>query len=164
MKQKKGQTPEEKERDAFRKRLDALMKGVREHLFSPDTKLLQTLSMPGVVQRHSFACRWDAATAYYKPRRDELAAVPICEEHPADVSKMTSEASTSALDEQVGGDHYRKMAIQPIEYIVKNRLGFIEGNIVKYATRHRDKNGAEDVKKIIHYARMLLEMAYGEKG
>ena len=96
--------------------------------------------------------------------RDALAAVPICEEHPADVSKMTSEASTSALDEQVGGDHYRKMAIQPIENIVKNRLGFIEGNIVKYATRHRDKNGAEDVKKIIHYARMLLEMAYGEKG
>ena len=122
MKQKKGQTPEEKERDAFRKRLDALMKGVR------------------------------------------LAAVPICEEHPADVSKMTSEASTSALDEQVGGDHYRKMEIQPIEYIEKNHLGFIEGNIVKYATRHRDKNGAEDVKKIIHYARMLLEMAYGEKG
>ena len=164
MKKKKVQTPEEKERAASRKRIDALLKGVKEHLASPATKQLQNSSIPGQPQSNSFICGWNAATAYYKTRKDELAAVPVCEEHPADVSNMTGEASPSSLDEQVGGDHYRKMAIQPIEYIVKNRLGFIEGNIVKYATRHRDKNGAEDVRKIIHYARMLLEMEYGEKG
>ena len=60
----------------------------------------------------------------------------------------------SALNKQEGGDHY-KLAIQPIEYITANNLDFIRGNIVKYATR--DKNGAEDIKKIIHYCELLLE-------
>ena len=67
-----------------------------------------------------------------------------------------------ATKEQVGGDHY-KTAIQPIEYITKNHLSFIDGCIVKYATRHRSKNGAEDIKKIIHYCELLLELEYGEE-
>jgi len=69
----------------------------------------------------------------------------------------------SALKNQEGGNHYKTLAIQPIEYITFNNLGYIEGNIVKYITRHRDKNGAEDVKKIIHYCQLLLELEYGEK-
>jgi hypothetical protein len=66
----------------------------------------------------------------------------------------------SALKHQEGGTHYQ-LAIQPIEYIHRNNLGFIEGNIIKYATRHRSKNKEEDVKKIIHYAQLLLELEYG---
>ena len=66
----------------------------------------------------------------------------------------------SALNKQEGGDHY-KLAIQPIEYITANKLDFIRGNIIKYATR--DKNGAEDIKKIIHYCELLLELEYGEE-
>jgi len=66
----------------------------------------------------------------------------------------------SALNKQEGGNHY-KLVIQPIEYIVRNQLPFIEGCIVKYATRHRSKNGAEDIKKIIHYCELLLELEYG---
>jgi hypothetical protein len=50
----------------------------------------------------------------------------------------------------------------PIEYISKNNLDFLEGNIVKYVSRHRNKNGAEDIKKIIHYAELILELEYGE--
>jgi hypothetical protein len=67
----------------------------------------------------------------------------------------------SALDKQEGGQHY-KTSIQPIEYIHANKLGFIEGNIVKYITRHKDKNGAEDIRKIIHYCELLLELEYKE--
>jgi hypothetical protein len=67
----------------------------------------------------------------------------------------------SPLDRQEGGSHY-DLPIQPIEYIHKNNMGYIEGNIIKYATRHRDKNGAEDIKKIIHYCELLLELEYGE--
>lgn len=67
------------------------------------------------------------------------------------------------LNEQVGGDHYMEMAIQPIEFIQQNRLGFCEGNIIKYACRHQSKGKAEDVRKIIHYARLLLQLEYGEK-
>lgn len=67
----------------------------------------------------------------------------------------------SALDVQCGGDHYRKNKIQPIEYIHANGMDFISGNIVKYATRFRDKGKAQDIEKIIHYAKLLLELEYG---
>lgn len=66
----------------------------------------------------------------------------------------------SALDSQVGGSHYRELTIQPIEFIHANGLGFIEGNICKYAARHKNKNGAQDVEKIIHYAKLLLQLDY----
>jgi len=69
----------------------------------------------------------------------------------------------TALDIQIAGSHYKKQAIQPIEYIVANNLGFIEGCIVKYITRHKDKNGADDIKKIIHYCQLLLELVYEKK-
>jgi hypothetical protein len=64
----------------------------------------------------------------------------------------------SALDKQIGGSHYKDMAIQPIEYIHKNGLGFCEGNVVKYITRWKTKNGIEDLKKVIHYAELLIQM------
>ena len=67
----------------------------------------------------------------------------------------------NALDVQVGGTHYKDLAIQPIEYIHANKLGFAEGNVVKYITRHRQKHGADDVRKVIHYCQLLLELEYG---
>lgn len=63
----------------------------------------------------------------------------------------------SAKDEQIGGSHYKILAIQPIDYIVDNGMSFIEGNIIKYVTRHRMKNGVEDLKKARHYLDMLIE-------
>ena len=62
----------------------------------------------------------------------------------------------------VGGDHYL-LPIQPVVYIHANKLPFMEGNIVKYITRHRSKNGAEDIKKIIHYCELILELEYNER-
>ena len=56
------------------------------------------------------------------------------------------------LKEQVGGDHYMRMKIQPIEFTELNKLGFSIGCIVKYISRHRVKNGAEDIRKVIQYA------------
>ena len=68
--------------------------------------------------------------------------------------------SKTALDVQPGGDHYKSQAIQPIEYIQANGLQYCEGNVVKYVTRHRLKNGAEDIKKAIHYLQFILEFEY----
>jgi Protein of unknwon function (DUF3310) len=68
-----------------------------------------------------------------------------------------------AMETQVGGSHYKDMPLQPIEYILANNLGFCEGNIVKYITRYRAKGGAEDIKKVIHYAQLLLENINGNK-
>lgn len=66
-----------------------------------------------------------------------------------------------ATKKQVGGDHYKEMAIQPIEFIVKNNLPFMEGNAIKYLCRHKAKNGAEDIKKVIHYCQLMLQLYYG---
>lgn len=68
-----------------------------------------------------------------------------------------------ALGTQTGGDHYRKLAIQPVEYIIANGIGFLAGNIVKYATRYKDKGGAEDIRKIKHYCDLILEFEYKEE-
>ena len=67
----------------------------------------------------------------------------------------------TALDKQEGGNHYKDMAIQPVEFITANNLGFLEGNVVKYICRHHAKNGAEDIKKAIHYCELLLQTKYG---
>lgn len=69
----------------------------------------------------------------------------------------------SALDKQTGGNHYKNFPIQPIEAIHKNGLDWFQGNITKYAWRHHFKNGAEDLKKVIHYAELALEMQYNIK-
>ena len=68
----------------------------------------------------------------------------------------------SALDKQVAGTHYKSMAIQPVEFITKNSIGFLEGNIIKYVCRHHAKNGVDDIRKAIHYCELLLETKYGE--
>lgn len=68
----------------------------------------------------------------------------------------------SALNEQTGGNHYKDLAIQPVEYIFHNQLPYLEGNVVKYVTRHKSKNGAEDIRKAIHYCQLILQLEYGE--
>lgn len=68
-----------------------------------------------------------------------------------------------AKREQIGGNHYNNKKIQPIDYILENNLPYCEGNVVKYVTRHKEKNGAEDIKKAIHYLRFILAADYGEK-
>lgn len=65
--------------------------------------------------------------------------------------------------EQIGGNHYNNKKIQPIDYILENNLPYCEGNVIKYVTRHKDKNGAEDIRKAIHYLRFILAADYGEK-
>lgn len=73
-------------------------------------------------------------------------------------------ARMSASEKQIGGDHYKNCKIQPIDYIYKNNLDFLEGNVVKYITRHRTKGeGKKDIEKVIHYAELILELVYGEK-
>ena len=63
-----------------------------------------------------------------------------------------------ANSQQVGGDHYRDKAIQPWDYIASNELGYLEGNVVKYVSRWRNKGGVEDLKKAQHYLSKLIEV------
>ena len=64
----------------------------------------------------------------------------------------------SALDIQVGGSHYKDLKIQPVEYIHANGIGYMEGNVIKYVTRWREKNGIKDLEKAKHYIELLIEM------
>jgi hypothetical protein len=66
----------------------------------------------------------------------------------------------SALDRQVGGSHYKDLAIQPVEFIERNNLSYLEGAIVKYVTRHRAKNGRDDLEKAKHCIDLLLQLHY----
>ena len=69
----------------------------------------------------------------------------------------------SALETQEGGSHYKSLPIQPVEYITKNSIPYLEGNVIKYVTRHKSKAGLEDIKKAIHYLQLIAELQYGSK-
>ena len=81
----------------------------------------------------------------------------------AEEQLLNEERLTKATHKQVGGNHYKACKIMPIEYITKNNLDFLEGNVVKYITRHKLKGGVEDIKKVIHYAELILELKYGKE-
>ena len=65
---------------------------------------------------------------------------------------------------QEGGGHYKNRGIQPIEYSEANNLGACQHSVVKYITRHQDKNGIEDLSKIIHFTFLEAYFKYGEQG
>lgn len=77
------------------------------------------------------------------------------------MQELKQQSAKSALDKQVGSNHYKLAGIQPIEYIHANNLSFCEGNVVKYITRHRNKNKEEDVHKALHYCQLILKLEYG---
>ena len=62
-----------------------------------------------------------------------------------------------SLEKQVGGNHYKRFKIQPIEFIALNDLNFLEGNVVKYVCRHSFKDWLRDLEKAKHYIEMLIE-------
>ena len=62
------------------------------------------------------------------------------------------------MNKQVAGTHYKKLNIQPVEYIYANGIGYFEGNVIKYVTRWRDKNGIADLEKAKHYIELLIEL------
>ena len=117
--------------------------GCKDNQYLPSRMLADDLQTAEVTEND-----WQAARAAY------LASV-----QPARDAQIVE----SALQTQQGGTHYKDLKIQPIEYIHANGLDFFQGNIVKYATRHKDKNGVEDLRKVIHYAQLAIELQYGEK-
>jgi len=97
--------------------------------------------------------QWDAIDRTTEKARREAA-----------LDEMTRDAEEldlyqeKARDKMIGGDHYRQGGIQPIEYIHANSLSFCEGNVVKYITRWRHKDGLKDLEKAKHYIELLMEL------
>ena len=79
------------------------------------------------------------------------------------VHRIANQPGDPALARQVGGEHYKKLAIQPVEYIHANGIGYFEGNVIKYVTRWRDKGGLGDLHKAKHYIDLLIELERNER-
>lgn len=65
---------------------------------------------------------------------------------------------SKANDMQCGGTHYTNKPIQPWDYIVANNIGYLEGNVIKYVSRWKEKGGVEDLRKAKHYLAKLIEL------
>lgn len=88
----------------------------------------------------------------------------VIEEYEKDLKKLkqinfSEDEPRTPYGKQVGGDHYEKMAIQPIDYIIANNLDFLEGSAIKYISRWRNKNGVEDLRKAKDYIERLIKIA-----
>jgi hypothetical protein len=70
----------------------------------------------------------------------------------------------SALEKQIAGRHYKDMPLQPVEYIHANNIPFLEGNVIKYVSRWRSKNGIADLEKAKHYIELLIELESKHEG
>ena len=87
--------------------------------------------------------------------------------HASDLVLVNGKEETQVynpLIAQEGGGHYKNRGIQPIEYSEANNLGACQHSVVKYITRHQDKNGIEDLSKIIHFTFLEAYFKYGEQG
>ena len=67
-----------------------------------------------------------------------------------------------SFKKQVGGSHYKNYKIQPVEFIIKNNIGFVEGNIIKYVLRFKEKGGVQDLLKAKHYIELLIDSSKGK--
>lgn len=73
------------------------------------------------------------------------------------------DSNKSALKRQVAGSHYKDMAIQPVEFCMKNNLNFCVSSTIKYLCRYKSKNGKQDLEKARHFIDLLIELEYSEK-
>ncbi|WAX06647.1 hypothetical protein BF344P1_00017 [Bacteroides phage BF344P1] len=63
---------------------------------------------------------------------------------------------------QVGGCHYKTSGMQLSEFLERNKVGFLEGNAMKYVFRHDKKNKEEDLLKAVQYIKLILKYRYGK--
>jgi len=119
---------------------------------NPRITITQLAKKLGVKVPYAYAIRSKALTA--TRLTSELGARPHFAEEP--VVEAVEVLNTSPLAVQVGGEHYKNMAIQPIQFITANNLGFLEGCIVKRISRWRSKDGIQDLQKIKHEVDLLI--------
>ena len=82
----------------------------------------------------------------------------IAEVTQEELEEWNKRMTQNATDKQVGGSHYKDLPIQPVEYIYANALGYFEGNVIKYVSRWRKKNGIADLEKAKHYIELLIQL------
>lgn len=94
-------------------------------------------------------------TEDYKDWKDDFSSFEL-----NDLKQSGNEVPYLATKTQIGGTHYKGLAIEPGYYAQVNQLNYMEANVLKYITRHRHKGGAEDINKAIHCLTLLLQWEY----
>ena len=110
-----------------------------------------------LLETRKQAIRKRTPAAHTPPWNDHHRSTTTWNDGDRSITNPVDDLNASALETQVGGNHYKGMSIQPVEYITANNLSFLEGNVVKYVSRHRTKNGLEDLLKAKHYLEMIIE-------
>ena len=93
-------------------------------------------------------CKWE--------KGDVCMLTVACSFTPRDIAPQAASAI------QVGGDHYKDLAIQPAEFVHRNRIPYLEGSVIYYVTRWRTKNGLEDLRKARHTLDLMIEIEEGQ--
>ena len=111
-----------------------------------------------IVHRDEFMKRWN----------ERIQSATNTTTPPEPQNKRTEETKpiqqeAKATDTQVGGNHYTKLAIQPMRYSMENGLDALQHTVIKYVTRFRDKNGIEDLEKAKHCIDMLIEYEHNKE-
>ena len=105
-----------------------------------------------IVHREEFMKRWNE-----RIHSKTNATTPPAQQEAHTEETKPIQQEVKATDTQIGGDHYTKLAIQPMRYSMENNLDPLQHTIIKYVTRFRDKNGIEDLEKAKHCIDMLIE-------
>ena len=82
--------------------------------------------------------------------------------HPMKTGKDIPSEEINPLNTQVGGQHYASMKIQPVEFAFHNNLSFLQGSVIKYITRYKQKNGKQDLEKAKHFIDLLIQLEYSK--
>ncbi len=106
------------------------------------------------IKRKEFKEFWDDRAVSVKKNTG------FCMSANANDHNSTDKPSKSALEDQVGGSHYKDMKIQPVEFCHANKMGGIESAVVKYVSRYKFKNGKQDIDKAIHLLQLLKQLEY----
>ena len=109
---------------------------------------------------------WNNTPVLWK-RANQPEELPFIDDEPlqslndqyAEIEKVRQ----SAWQKQEGGSHYKNLKIQPMQYALENKLDYAQANVVKYVTRHKEKNGKEDLLKAIHNLELMIEFYYGDE-
>lgn len=94
------------------------------------------------------------ADAYFDPELNNEPEMPIA----------PLPETLDPLKVQVGGNHYKDMPIQPVEFIHANGIPYIEGAVIKYVCRWRNKNGLDDLQKALHFIELLMQLEKNKEG
>lgn len=149
------------------------LKGIGENaLFSNDLndwewKEWGCIDFDGVVclwSRHTHPEELPFIDDESKQKSNDLREMLNFPAHPLnDQSTEIEKVRQSAWNKQEGGSHYKNLKIQPMQYALENKLDYAQANVVKYVTRHADKNGKEDLLKAIHNIELMIEFYYGDE-